>query len=142
MTQADTKQSKLYRGGCHCGAVRFGADIDLTNGAARCNCTLCTKRSGTGVIVQPSAFRLLTDDKTLAGYAWGGKTGTFYFCPICGIHVFGRGNLPQLGGEYVSVNLNCVDDLDPASLKVVYWDGRHDNWAAGPRETPWPVASG
>ena len=71
-------------------AVRFEADIDLSSGASRCNCTLCTKRSGAGIIVKPSAFRLLTDERALAGYAWGGKTGTFYFCPKCGIHVFGR----------------------------------------------------
>ena len=136
----DAKRSKHYTGGCHCGAVRFEAELDLSGGASRCNCTLCTKRSGTCIIAKPNAFRLLTGEKALAGYAWGGKTGTFFFCPQCGIHVFGRGNLPQLGGEYVSVNLNCVDDIDPATLKVVYWDGRHNNWAAGPGEQPWPVA--
>jgi hypothetical protein len=134
-------QTKCHQGGCHCGAVRFEADLDLSAGLSRCNCTLCTKRSGTGVIVKPTAFRLLSEESGLSGYSWGGKTATFYFCPKCGIHVFGRGDLPQLGGAYVSVNVNCVDDIDPATLKVIYWDGRHNNWAAGPRAQPWPVTT-
>jgi hypothetical protein len=45
-----------------------------------------------------------------------------------------------LGGEYVSVNVLCLDEVDPATLKTIYWDGRHNNWAAGPRETPWAIA--
>jgi hypothetical protein len=139
MSQTNGKQTKRYLGGCHCGAVRFEADIDLSSGASRCNRTLCTKRSGMGIIVKPSALRLLTEEKALTGYACGGKTGTFYFCPKCGIHVVGRGNLPQLGGDYAFINLNCIDEIAPATLKVVYWDGRHNNWAAGPREAPWPV---
>ena len=140
MIQAHAKAGvTTHAGGCHCGDVRFEVDVDLSKGGARCNCTVCTKRATTGAIVKPEAFRLLTPEDRTSGYAWGGKTGTFYFCKRCGIQVFGRGDLPQLGGAYVSVNLNCIDDVDPATLKVIYWDGRHNNWMAGPRETPWPV---
>jgi len=46
-----------------------------------------------------------------------------------------------VGGDYVSINLNCIDDLDPNELNVSYWDGRHNNWHAGPRSTPWPISA-
>jgi hypothetical protein len=39
----------------------------------------------------------------------------------------------------VSVNLHCVDGFDVSRTTLVYWDGRHDNWNAGPRSTPWPI---
>jgi hypothetical protein len=58
----------------------------------------------------------------------------------CGVHCFGRGHLVELGGDYVSVNLNCLDDVDPNQLSVVYWDGRHNNWIAGQRPAPWPIS--
>jgi len=57
----------------------------------------------------------------------------------CGTHCFARGVLEQLGGAYVSVNVNALDDVDPGIMKPIFWDGRHNNWQAGPRETPWPI---
>jgi hypothetical protein len=62
------------------------------------------------------------------------------FCRHCGVHAFGRGHLPEIGGGYCAVNVNCLDDVDPATLRYQYWDGRHDNWQAGTRDTPWPIA--
>ncbi len=57
------------------------------------------------------------------------------FCKHCGVHCFGRGHLAQLGGDYVSVNFNALDDVDPSEVTVTHWDGGHDNWQAGPRST-------
>jgi hypothetical protein len=51
---------------------------------------------------------------------------------------FGRGDVPEIGGPYVSINLACLDDADPAELAsapVRYADGRHDNWWNAPPET-------
>jgi hypothetical protein len=69
----------------------------------------------------------------------GGKTGTRYFCKTCGILCFLRGHLDVLGGDYVSINLNTLDEVELTNVKVEYWDGRHDNWMAGSRAVPWPM---
>ena len=130
---------RSYQGSCHCGAVRFEATTDLGAGGSRCNCSVCTKVSQMGGIVKPEAFKLWTGEEALSVYEWGGRTGRRYFCKTCGVTVFGRGDLPQLGGAYVSINYNCLDSVEIGDIKVAHFDGRHNNWMAGTRDRPWPI---
>lgn len=132
-------RAKSHHGGCHCGKVRYEVTLDLASGVGRCNCTICQKLGKSGMIVKPGAFKLTAGEGELTAYQWGGKSGTYLFCKHCGVHSFGRGHLDVLGGDYVSINVNCLDDVDPTALTAHYWDGRHDNWQAGARGTPWPV---
>jgi hypothetical protein len=138
-TSTQASGSRTHLGSCHCGAVRFEADIDLQAGGGRCNCSVCTKIGPTSTIVAPGALRLLAGEEALAIYEWGPRISRRFFCSRCGVHVFGRGHLAELGGDYASVNLNTLDDIDPAEVTVTYWDGRHNNWEGGPRSSPWPL---
>jgi len=137
--ETDAAGARMFTGSCHCGAVRFQVLADLGAGASRCNCTVCTKLAPTGGLVKPEAFTLLGGEADLSFYEWGHKVSRRFFCKHCGAHCFGRGHLDVLGGDFVSVNYNCLDGVELADLKVVYWDGRHDNWYAGSRPTPWPI---
>src|SRR5512132_738058 len=132
--------TKKHAGSCHCGAVRFEVEADAGAGS-QCNCSICTKLALLGGIVKPEAFALVSGSESLSEYTWASKTGTRFFCKHCGVHCFGRGHLEMLGGDYVSVNFNSLDDIDPRDTVVVHWDGRHDNWQAGPRATPWPIST-
>ena len=140
MTNNATHPQK-YQGGCHCGAVRFEVELDLSNGASMCNCTICTKVSQVGTVVKPAAFALLQGEDNLGSYEFGTKVGQRKFCKTCGVHCFGPGFLEFLGGAYVSINLNALDDFDRGKIAIKYWDGRHNNWQSGLRETPWPVVA-
>lgn len=131
--------SEKHTGSCHCGAVRFEVRADLASGASRCNCSICLKLGATGCIVKPEAFRLVAGEDDCGTYEWGHRVSKRWFCKRCGVYCFARGHLDVLGGDYVSVNLNCLDDVDPNALAVVHWDGRHDNWRAGARDRPWPI---
>jgi len=130
--------SKKHTGSCHCGAVRFEAEVDATKGG-RCNCSICTKLGITSAIVKPEAFVLLSGEENLSSYEWGMKISKRFFCKSCGVLCFGKGHLAEVGGDYVSVNLNALDDADPNLAELTHWDGRHNNWEAGPRPTAWPI---
>ena len=139
-TQSSVSCASLHTGGCHCGAVRYQVRLDASRGG-RCNCSVCNKVSQLGAMVKPEAFELLAGKDEISEYAFGQKISTRSFCKQCGVHCFGKGHLAVLGGDFVSVNLNTLDDVDPIDVRVVYWDGRHDNWQAGPRDRPWRIAA-
>jgi hypothetical protein len=129
---------KTYHGSCHCGAVRFEAEIDLSGVTSRCNCSICGKSRFWKAIAKAGELRLVQGKEMLTDYSFGRGNIHHFFCKRCGVKAFGRGNSPQLGGEFHGVNLACLDDASDKDLgeaKVQYEDGRSDHWERAPAET-------
>jgi hypothetical protein len=128
----------LHHGSCHCGAVAYEADIDLAAGTTRCNCTYCRKTRNWGVRAAPATFRV-TKGVPMA-YGTDGTAeyeAANLFCPACGVRLFARGNIPELGGLFVTVAVATLDDVpveDLIAAPVTWCDGLHDNWWNPPDE--------
>ena len=128
---------KTYHGSCHCGAVRFEADIDLGQGTYRCNCSICRRTRFWPAIVRPEDFRLLAGEGEMTQYLFNTRENQHWFCRHCGVRAYGIGNMPGAGRIY-GVNLGClegVEDVELAAAPITYVDGRHDRWQATPAET-------
>jgi hypothetical protein len=119
---------KTYKGSCHCGAVAFEVDLDLGAGTTRCNCTYCSKVGWWGCLVKPAAFRLLKGAESLSKLGKNASADRPH-CKVCGIQPFGHGDVPEIGGEYYSVNVRCLDGVDLTGVPVKYLNGRHNTWA-------------
>ena len=130
---------KTYHGSCHCGAVTFEADIDLTQSTYRCNCSICKRTRFWPAPVKPEAFRLLSGEDERGLYKFRENSQNHHvFCKNCGVRVYTEGDIPEIGGAYVSVVLSTLDDLPPAELaaaRVQYMNGRDDDWFHTPAET-------
>jgi hypothetical protein len=133
---------KTYSGSCHCGTVRFEADIDLSEGTNRCNCSLCAKARAWFVLVSPDRFRLITGADAQAEYRWTppGRPGSnlhYHFCKTCGVRTAGRGEHGPQGGGFYFIAVAALDDADPDELaaSIKYVDGRHDRYDKPPEDT-------
>jgi hypothetical protein len=126
---------KTYQGSCHCGAVRFEAEIDLEAGTSRCNCSICMKRRNWNILIKPEDFRLISGESALSSYSFGTKQGDHMFCSQCGCAPFSRGEVPQLGGAFIAIHLGSLDsatDEELATAPIRYGDGRNNAWLQPP----------
>jgi hypothetical protein len=136
---------KTYTGSCHCGAVRFEADIDLSAGVAKCNCSVCSKARAWFVVVSPEHVRLISGGDAQEAYEWvppghSGSNLTYQFCKRCGIRTFGLGKRGPSsgGGPFRFVNVAALDDADPNDLAAAptrYVDGRSERYDRPPADT-------
>ncbi len=125
---------KTYHGSCHCGAVKFEADIDLAQTTYRCNCSICRRTRFWAAVVKPEGFRLLTSEAELTQYLFNTRKNHHYFCKHCGVRAFGVGNETPIGKMY-GVNLGCLENVPDEELSrvpVTCVDGRNDRWRSAP----------
>ncbi len=117
-----TELMKKYTGSCHCGAITFAVQGDF-NTAVRCNCSHCSRKGFLLAFVPALQFSLLSGQDAITTYQFNQKKITHQFCRICGIQPFADGS-DSTGASLKAINLNCLDDLDIASLAITEVDGK------------------
>jgi hypothetical protein len=134
-----TMPLKTYSGSCHCGAVRFEADIDLSKGTHKCNCSICTKARAWFMLVGLDQFRQLSGADAETEYCWvpAGRPAPnlhFRFCKTCGVRTAGRGEHGPEGGPFYFIAVASLDDADADELaaSIRYLDGRNDRYHLPP----------
>jgi len=105
-------------GGCHCGLVRYEAELDPER-VNLCNCTDCQMLSGSAFRISgpaPAAtFKLLSGQ--LSSYVKTADSGAkrrHTFCPQCGTPVYSSANVDA--PTAYSLRIGCLDqkaDLPP-----------------------------
>jgi hypothetical protein len=119
-------------GSCHCGKVRFSAELDPADGTSRCNCSICLRQRFWKAIVPTAGFKLEAGADAVREYMFGHNIRHF-FCATCGVKTFGRGKADPIG-DFVAVNVACLDLADDqlAALPVIFQDGAHNRWDREP----------
>ncbi len=111
-----------YKGGCHCGKIRFLVIIKKFE-IIECNCSICRKKGFLHLIVNPDDFQLLKGQNYLTIYTFNTHLAKHSFCQVCGIHCF---YIPRSHPDLIDVNIRCLDEDIINKFKVTYFDGQ--NW--------------
>lgn len=127
--------SKTCHGSCHCKAVTYEAELDLTQPSYRCNCSICQKLRNWMAFAPAAKVTILSGEDALKDYQFGQKRIHHLFCATCGISPFARSQMPD-GTPGFAIKLNTLDDVTPAELAaipIVYFDGAHDEFKEEPK---------
>ena len=125
---------RTYRGSCHCGAITFEADLDLSENSYRCNCSICRRTRFWAGIAREGDFRLLSGQDALTRYLFNTRRNEHWFCGHCGVRAFGIGTETPIGLMY-GINLGCLDEVtdeELAKVPIVYVNGRDEIWDKPP----------
>ena len=107
-----------HAGGCHCGAVRYRAEIPAGAVVRRCNCSICSMNGVLMVDVPLENLEVTKGADVLALYTFGSHEAKHRFCPKCGILVFHQTRSdPDKFGLYAAT-LDGVSPYDFAEVRV------------------------
>lgn len=107
-----------HQGGCHCGAVRYTATLDLAEPVIACNCSICQSKGLLLSFVDESKLQIRQGEGDLQTYRFNTMKISHRFCRICGVEVLG-----QVEGQGAAVNVRTLDDVDMDALKQQHFDG-------------------
>jgi hypothetical protein len=81
--------------------------------------------------------RLLQGVDKAKGYRKHPQASLKYFCVECGVRTHELGSADYMGGDFVGIFVNTLDDAPPQDLiaaPIRYADGRNNNWQNPPDE--------
>lgn len=116
-------------GSCHCGAVTFEAKAPADATVLICNCSICKMTGFQHLIVNHDQFKLLSGEDKLTQYQFNTKQAKHLFCIQCGVKSFYQ---PRSHPESWSININCIDNIDPNTWQTQNFDGQ--NWEQAKQE--------
>ena len=109
-----------WEGSCHCGAVRFRFDADITD-VYQCDCSLCAMKGATMTSVPKDRFTLVSGEESLSEYRWNTGVARHYFCSTCGIYPF---HSKRAMPDHYGVNVNCLKGFDVSAIKIRQTEGQ------------------
>ncbi len=114
---ADGMEKSTVDGACHCGRVRFRAQlVDGLRTARRCTCSYCRMRGAVAVSAAFGGVEILEGADVLATYRFNSGAAAHHFCSTCGIYTHHRRRSNP--NEY-GVNVACLAGVSPFDFEEV-----------------------
>jgi len=118
-------------GACHCGHVRYRAEIDPEK-VFLCHCTDCQTMSGSAfrivVPVEESKFELLSGGlKDYIKTAESGRRRVQAFCPDCGTHIYATSD--GGGPRTLGLRVGAIRQRTALRPSKQYWTRSAHDWA-------------
>lgn len=112
-----------HQGGCHCGGVRFTANLPEGATVRRCNCSICAMKGVLMIDVPLADLTIDQGEELLTLYTFNSHEAKHRFCSRCGIHCFHQ---TRSDPDKYGVNAACLDGISPYDwAEVPVYDGQN-----------------
>ena len=109
--------ARQVSGRCHCGAVRFEAElVDGLDRVIRCTCSYCRMTGSFMTFAELGKLRLTAGEELLTTYQFNTQAARHYFCARCGIHTHHQ---RRFDPSQVAINVACLDGVSPYDYAAV-----------------------
>ena len=109
---------------CHCGSIKMELLLpEKIDKIIRCNCSICSKNKGFGMICIPSDnLYLIEGQESMTEYFFNTMEYPHFFCIICGTHTHHKSRSSP--GKFC-INIACIDGFqsDYLTNKITKFDG-------------------
>jgi hypothetical protein len=108
---------RLFSGRCHCGAVRFEAE--LAGGlekVVRCTCSYCRMKGAVMAFTDLAKLRFTAGEDALSTYQFNTGAARHHFCSRCGIHTHHQ---RRFDPSQFAINVACLDGVSPFDFEAV-----------------------
>ncbi len=102
----------LYKGSCHCSAVKFEVETDLKT-IKQCNCSICVRKFAKMNLVHRNDFKITKGSENLSKYEFGTNQAKHFFCKTCGIYTH---HIRRSDPNGIGLNTGCLENLNPFEL--------------------------
>lgn len=132
--------SRIYRGHCHCGAIRavFSATRPASELQLRaCQCTFCTRQGAITVSDPSGEADIVVARDQLIRYQFGTRTGTSLMCGSCGVYA---GVIMQDGGNtWSALNVRglALEGFGGREAEAMNYDGETPQARIARRKQKW-----
>jgi hypothetical protein len=108
----------VRNGACHCGAIRFTADVGEPMRGARCDCSICSVKGAVTVGTPLDGLEILAGEELLTLYQFNTKVAKHYFCSRCGTYTFHqrRSDPNTYGVNVACLGLNPYHDFPDVAV--------------------------
>ena len=123
-------------GGCHCGALRYEADIDPQK-VGVCHCTDCQRLTGSAfsvfLPVPREHFLLSGEPRIYVKTAESGNRRAQAFCATCGTRVYASA---EKNPEVFNLRVGTIDQRAQLAPKIQLWCRSAMPWVSELRAVP------
>jgi hypothetical protein len=125
-------------GACHCGAIRYEAEVD-PNTVAVCHCTDCRRLTGTAfrlsIVALPGSFRLLDGaPRIYLKTADSGRVREQAFCEQCGSPIYATSPGPE--PRVYNLRVGSINEHEQLRPHRQIWSRSRLSWLARIGDAP------